>query len=77
MHPVNLPVSESVEALKLNVAGFLRPKKAVEDLIAAIQVKPSRYLLAYLPFEVRHHDLVQTTFNIAVNRNQLALAGNL
>ncbi len=77
MHPVNLPVSESVETLKLNIAGILRPKKAVEDRIAEIQVKPSRYLLAYLPFEIRHHDLVQTTFNIAVNRNQLALAGNL
>jgi ribosomal protein L37AE/L43A len=77
MHPVNLPVSESVETLKLNIAGFLRPKKAVEDRIAEIQAKPSRYLLAYLPFEIRHHDLVQNTFNIAVNRNQLALAGNL
>ena len=31
----------------------------------------------YLPFEVRHHDLVQPDFNIAINRNQLALAGNL
>ena len=77
MHPVNLPVSEAIETLKLNIAGFLRPKKVVEDRIAEIQVNPSRYLLAYLPFEIRHHDLVQTTFNIAVNRNQLALAGNL
>jgi len=77
MHPVNLPVSESVETLKLNLAGFLRPKKKVEDHIADIQVKPRRYLLTYLPFEIRHHDLVQTTFNIAVNRNQLSLAGNL
>ncbi len=77
MHPVNLPVSESVETLKLNLAGFIRPKKAVEERIGKIQVNPRRYLLAYLPFEVRHHDLVQTTFNIAINRNQLALARNL
>jgi hypothetical protein len=77
MHPVNLPVSESVETLKLNLAGIIRPKKMVVDRIAEIQIKPRRYLLVYLPFEVRHHDLVQTTFNIAVNRNQLALAGNL
>lgn len=77
MHPVNLPVSESVETLKLSLAGFIRPKKLVEDRIADIQVKARRYLLVYLPFEVRHHDLVQTAFNIAVNRNQLALAGNL
>ena len=77
MHPVNLPVSESVETLKLNLAGLLRPKKIVEDRIAQIQVKPCRYQLTYLPFEIRHHDLVQPTFNIAVNQNQLGLAGNL
>jgi ribosomal protein L37AE/L43A len=77
MHPVNLPVSESVETLKLNLAGFLRPKKLMADRIAQIQIKPSRYLLTYLPFDIRHHDLVQTTFNIAINRKQLALAGNL
>jgi hypothetical protein len=77
MHPVTLPVSESVEALKLNLAGLLRPKKIVEDRIARIQVRPSRCQLAYLPFEIRHHDLVQPTFNIAVNQNQLGLAGNL
>jgi hypothetical protein len=76
-YPVNLPVSESVETLKLNLAGIIRPKRAVQDRIADIQVKPNRYLLVYLPFEVRHHDLVQTTFNVAVNRNQLALASNL
>ena len=77
MHPVNLSVSESVETLKLNLAGLLRPKKIVNDRIAEIRVKPIRYLLAYLPFEIRHHDLVQPTYNIAVNQNQLGLAGNL
>jgi hypothetical protein len=77
MHAVNLPVSESVETLKMNLAGIIRPKKMVEDRIGDIQVKPTRYLLVYLPFAIKPHDLVQTTFNIAVNRNQLALAGNL
>ena len=77
MYPINLPVSEAIETLKLNLAGFIKPKNVVLERIAQIQVKARRYLLVYLPFEVRHHDLVQTTFNIAVNRNQLALAGNL
>jgi hypothetical protein len=77
MHTVNLPVSESIETLKLNLAGFIRPKKVIQARLPEIQVKPRRFLLIYLPFEIRHHDLVQTTFNIAVNRNQLALAGNL
>jgi len=77
LHSVNLPVSESAETLKLNLAGFMKPPKRVQDCIAGIEVKPRSYLLIYIPFEVRHHDLVQTDFNIAVNRNQLALAGNL
>jgi hypothetical protein len=77
MHAVNLALSESIETLKMNLAGLIRPKKTVEARIGEIHVKPMRYLLVYLPFEVRHHDLVQPAFNIAVNRNQLALAGNL
>lgn len=77
MHPINLPVSEAIETLKLNLAGFIRPKRIVHERIAQIRVKARRYLLVFLPFEVHHHDLVQTVFNIAVNRNQLALAGNL
>jgi hypothetical protein len=59
------------------LAGIIRPQKVVQERLAGIQIKPRRYLLVYLPFEIRHHDLVQTTYHIAVNRNQLALAGNL
>ncbi len=77
MHSVNLPISESIESLKLNLAGIIRPNKAVEAHIAEIQVTPRRYLLVYLPFAVHHHDLIQTTFNVAINRKQLSLAGNL
>jgi hypothetical protein len=77
MHPVNLPVSESAEALKINLAGFLKPAKAVETLLPRITATARRYLLVYIPFEVRNHDLVQPGYQIAVNRNQLALAGNL
>lgn len=77
MVPVNLPVSESAETLKLNLAGILRPQKSVETLIGNITITPRRYLLVYLPFEKRHHDLVYPSLNIAVNRNQLALSNNL
>lgn len=76
-HPVNLPVSESAETLKLNLVGIMRPKKRAQTRIADISVKPRGYLLVYLPFEKRHHDLVQPAFNVAVNRNQLALSNNL
>jgi hypothetical protein len=77
LHPVNLPVSESVETLKLSLAGFMRPEKPALERLDDIQIQANRYLLVYIPFEVRHHDLVQPDFNFAVNRSQLALAGNL
>ncbi len=77
MHPVTLPLSESIQTVKLNIAGIIRPKKRIEECLDTLTVDPKRYLLVFLPFAVRHHDLVQTSFNIAVNRNQLALAGNL
>ncbi len=77
VHPVNLPVSESIETMKVNLAGIIRQQKHFAKIIEAIQVTPKSYLLVYFPFSVRHHDLVQPTLNIAVNRNQLALAGNL
>jgi hypothetical protein len=77
MHPVNLPIAEAIETLKLNLGGLIRPRKRFHERIAQIRVKPRRYLLVYLPFDVRHHDLVQTRYHISINRNQLALANNL
>jgi DNA-directed RNA polymerase subunit RPC12/RpoP len=77
MHPVTLPMTESIETLELNLAGIIRPKKRIQSSLANLQIEPKRALLAYLPFSIRHHDLVQPNFNIAVNRNQLSLADNL
>ncbi len=76
-HSVNLPVKESAETLKINLANFMRPKKKMADFLADISIKPGSYLLVYLPFEIRHHDLVHPKLNIAINKNQLALANNL
>ena len=77
MHPINLPATEAAETMKLTIAEIIRPKKRIEASIHAIHVKPLKYLLFYLPFEKRHHDLVHTAFNIAINRQQLALSDNL
>ncbi len=77
MYTVNLPVSEAAETLKLTIAGIIRPRKFIEESIQTIEVKPLSYLLIYMPFEKRHHDLVHPTLNIAVNRRQLAVSGNL
>jgi hypothetical protein len=76
-HPVNLPLEEAVETLKLNLASFLTPRERVAELIPQIHIEPRKYLLVYLPFEERHHEYVHTGMNLAIHKKQLQLAHNL
>ena len=77
LHPVTLPLKEGLESLKLTLVDLIRPKSRVAELASAIQIKPSSFLLVYLPFHQKHHDLVQPQFNLSVNRNMLAHARNI
>jgi predicted RNA-binding Zn-ribbon protein involved in translation (DUF1610 family) len=76
-HPVTMPLKEAVEILTLILANFMRPREIMEETIADVGITPKGYLLVYIPFEVRHHEYVQPALNLAVNKNQLALADNL
>jgi len=77
LHQVNLPLTEGIESLKLVLAGIIKPRSKIESILADIQVKPKSYILFYLPFVVKHHDLVQPDLGIAINKNMLAHAKNL
>lgn len=77
VHPVNLPIGEAIESMKMTLAGFLKPKKRLVSMLSKIQVRALSYVLVYIPFTEKHHDLVQPTYRIAVNKNQLRLSGNL
>ncbi len=76
-HPVNLPVKEAVESLKLNLANFMRPREKMTETIENITITPESYLLTYIPFNEEHHELVQPDISLAINRNMLGLAKNL
>ena len=76
-HPVNLPLAEAVETLKLNIASFLTPRERVVDILPHIEIAARKFLLVYLPFEERHHEYVHTGMNLAIHKNQLQLAHNL
>lgn len=76
-HPVNLPLSEAVETLKLNIASFLTPRERLTDLLPQIEITARKFLLVYLPFEERHHEYVHPGMNLAIHKNQLQLAHNL
>ncbi len=73
----NLPVKEALDTIKINLAGFLRPASRVPELLPSITVQAEKYLLVYLPFERRHHDLVNPDLNLAISKSHLRLAANL
>jgi hypothetical protein len=77
MYAVNLPITEAIENLKTNLAGFLKPKQFLVENLPDIEIKASGFSLVYVPFVEKHHDLVHPSLHLSINRNQLALSGNL
>ncbi|MCG6911048.1 MAG: hypothetical protein LJE94_13110 [Deltaproteobacteria bacterium] len=77
LHPVTLPLKEGVESLKLTVSDLIRPKSRMVELIPGIKIVPKSFLLIYIPFHENHHDLVQPTFNMSINKNMLAHARHI
>ncbi len=76
-HPVSLRVEEVCEALKVVLAGFLKPRRRIAERLAAITLHPTHFRLAYLPFAEDHLDYLQPHTRVAVNKNTLSLSGSL
>jgi len=74
---VNLPLKEAVETLKLNLASFMKPRQTLNERLPEITITPKSYLLVYLPFNEGYHEYLLPKLNLAINKNQLALAKNL
>jgi len=77
LHPVSLPVSEALETLKINMAGFIKRPRDLLSKLDAMDVAPLSYILVYIPFRQGHHDYVNPDLHLSVNRTQLYLAKNL
>jgi ribosomal protein L37AE/L43A len=77
MYPVNLPIKEAVESLKMTLAAFLKPRERLIKTLPDIDIRALSALLVYIPFIEKHHDLVHSKYPIAVNKNQLRLSANL
>ena len=77
LYPVNLPVKEAIESLKINLTGFMKPQKRLLSMIEKIRIRAVRYILVYIPFIEKHHDLVYPKCQLSINKNQLRLSGNL
>ena len=76
-HSITLPVTEAIESLKVNLASFLKPKNRLPDILPSIEVSAKSFALVYVPFIEKHHEFIQPQIQFAVNKNIMALSGNL
>jgi hypothetical protein len=77
LFPVTLTVADAAESLAVTLAALARPARRIHPMLTDIRIVAERALLVFIPFEVGHHDYLQPTLNLSLNKNQLALAGNL
>jgi hypothetical protein len=77
LYPVNLPVEEAVEGLKVMLANFIKPRNLHLPRLNEIQITPKSYLLLYLPFRDDHHELIQPELKFSILKSQLRMAKNL
>jgi hypothetical protein len=76
-HPITLPITEAIESLKVNLASFVKPKNRLADILHGIDIKAKGFVLVYVPFIEKHHELIQPDLQFAVNKNVIALSDNL
>ena len=77
LYPVTLPFSEAAETLKINLAGFIKPRRKLLPKLSEIKIRPTSFLLVYMPFIEKHHELIGLASNFAITKNQLKMASNL
>lgn len=77
MHSVTLPLREALESLTLTLAFLARPRRRMEALLPAVDIRPRHAMLVYLPFQEGAHELIHPGMNMAVSKNLLAHARNL
>jgi hypothetical protein len=76
-YPVNMPINEALESLKMTLANFMKPRQSVADHISQVDIRAKSVVLVYMPFAAKHHEFVQPDFQIAINRNLITLSKNL
>ncbi len=74
---VTLPPSEAVQTIRVTMASLLRPIGEVLEVLPLTHVEPANVSLVFLPFESRHHEIHHDELKVAINKNILALSGNL
>jgi hypothetical protein len=77
LHPVTLSIKEAVEGLKVNLAGFMKPRGTMYPKLREIEIRPRSFVLVYIPFRRKGSELTQPDFRLRINRKLLVFARNL
>ena len=72
-YPATLPVKEAAEALKISLAGMMKPAETRMPMLPQISIRPTRFALVYIPFQSGHQEWLQPEYHIAINKNLLTL----
>ena len=76
-HPVNLPMAEAIQTLKVIMASFAKPEKSIYKRLAEIQMKPVKGALVYAPFRRNGADLVSDELGFGISRQALVYGKTL
>lgn len=77
MHPVTLPLSEAIQALKIILASAALMKKNVMPRLPQISFLIEEKTLVYLPFRQTRYDMINDELGISVNRQSLEFGRTL
>lgn len=77
IHPVTLRMDEAIEGLIINLASFFKPRGELLSILKEVKIKPKSCLLVYIPFVEQHHEFIQPSLYLSLNKTQLSLASNL
>ncbi len=72
-YPATLPVTEAAEALKISLAGMMKPAETRMPILPQITIRPIRFALVYIPFQSGHQEWLMPDYHIAINKNLLTL----
>jgi DNA-directed RNA polymerase subunit RPC12/RpoP len=71
IHPVNIPMVEAFQSLKVVLATFGTPKRTVFQKLPDISIKPQKALLVYVPCTPKGGELIQEELGIAISKQAL------
>jgi DNA-directed RNA polymerase subunit RPC12/RpoP len=77
IYPSTFPVEEAIESLKITLADFVKPRRTFMEMLHDIRIDAKKFSLIFLPFDEGHHEFIQPDFQLAINKNVLALSKNL